>query len=75
MVVEVLRLIHIHRVVLILRPSRRVVQNIFSDAVQFILIADDTFVIIVLPQRCAWCVSDKVDLFCALVFKVGNYSA
>jgi hypothetical protein len=50
MIVTVSAVHYIQRVILILCPSWRIVRDIFPDAVQFILMADDVLVIIPLSQ-------------------------
>jgi len=41
-------------VVLVSSPIRRVAKDVLADAPEVILVASDVFVVIALPDRCAW---------------------
>ena len=60
--------LYIHRIIFILRPLRGVVDDVFPDAVHFLLVADDLFVIISLPDGHAGGVAGYVYLlfYCRL---------
>jgi hypothetical protein len=49
-------------VILIIVPLQWIIPDIFSDRVQFIIIPDNTFKIISLPDRHASCIADFIDL-------------
>ena len=61
----ILELVHIHRVILIIEPTCRVMNNVLSDALQFLLIADDMFVLITLPKGMSRCIVNTIDHVCA----------
>ena len=65
-------LFHPFRVILILSPSRRIIQDILADAVQIVLVADNVFVIISLPDGRALGLSHIVNAFGAGRFEGTN---
>ncbi len=53
-------------------PFQGVVDDVFTGAGQFILVPDNPFVIIALPDRTAGVVADDVDAFGGLVFEISD---
>ena len=54
---------HIVGVLTVLFPMRRVVNYVLPDAVQFLAVADDPFVVVALPYRDSQRTPDFVDAF------------
>jgi hypothetical protein len=48
--------------VLILRPFVRVIYNIFPDAVQVVLLANNVFIIIALPGRTSGAIVNQINV-------------
>ena len=55
--------LNINRIILVLRPSARVIDDVFPNFLQFIFIANDVFKIIPLPEGCPRRGADFVDVF------------
>jgi len=50
-------------VVLISCPTGRVAEDVLADRLQFLVVSDYMFVVIALPDRCAWGIPYLVDVF------------
>ena len=49
------------RILFIRAPIRGIVDDVFVDAIQFVFVVDDTFVVIALPNGRALRVSNRID--------------